>query len=37
MTNKALIDYVLLPKQMHGSLLDVNVCTGESGRLSESV
>ena len=37
MVDRALIDYVLLPKRMLGRLLDVKVCTGVGmcGRMSD--
>ena len=33
--DKALMDYVLLPQRMHERLLDVNVCRGEGGGMSD--
>ena len=33
--DKALMDYVLLPRRMLGRLLDVKVWRGEEGRLSD--
>ena len=30
--DRALMDYVLIPKRMRGRLLDVKVCRGEGGR-----
>ena len=32
---KALICYAVLPKQMRGILLDVDVCRGEGGGMSD--
>ena len=34
-SDRALIDYVLLPKQMRLRLLDVNVCREVGGRMSD--
>ena len=31
-SNRGLMDYVLVPKRMLGRLLDVNVCRGEGGK-----
>ena len=33
--DRTLMDYVLLPKQTRGRLLDVNVCRGGGGRMSD--
>ena len=33
--DRALVDYVLLPKRMLGRLLDVNVWRGEGGGMSD--
>ena len=35
MVDRALMDYVSLPKRMLGRLLDVNVCKGEGGGMSK--
>ena len=37
MVDMALMDYVLLPKRMHGRLLDVKVCRGECGGMSDHI
>ena len=33
--HRASMDYVLLPKRMRARLLDVNVCRGEGGGMSD--
>ena len=33
--DRALMDYVLTPKRMRGRLLDVKVCRGEGGGMSD--
>ena len=35
MVDKALMDYMLLPKRMHGRLLDVKVWRGEGGGMTD--
>ena len=37
LVDRAFIDYVFVPKRIHGRLLDVNVCTGEGRLLSDHV